>query len=94
MSDTPNGEAIREFLKAQTEREAERLRDIGIKDGADLTHKYAQLCTLYELAVTDSPPDLDLHIELADTFLSSDDARRFADRVLEIMHGAPWRDPT
>ena len=62
--------------------EAEALKGIGITSTDDLVKKYGSLCHLYMTGEVPGPGDLQ-H--------TSDDARRFADGVLEIMHGAPWR---
>jgi hypothetical protein len=67
--------------------EAETLKHIGITGPDDLAGKYAELCDLYERTVckdfAESMPE--------GLKLTSDDARAFADRVLEIMHGGPYR---
>jgi hypothetical protein len=44
--------------------------------------KYGALCHLYMTGEVPGPGDLQ-H--------TSDEARAFADGVLEIMHGGPWR---
>jgi hypothetical protein len=62
--------------------EAEALKDIGITSADDLVKKYGALCHLYMTGEVPGPGDLQ-H--------TSDEARAFADGVLEIMHGGPWR---
>ena len=62
--------------------EAEALKGIGITSADDLVEKYGALCHLYMTGEVPGPGDLQ-H--------TSDDARMFADGVLEIMHGGPWR---
>jgi hypothetical protein len=62
--------------------EAETLKGVGITSADDLVEKYGALCHLYMTDEVPGPGDI-LH--------TSDDARRFADGVLEIMHGGPWR---
>jgi hypothetical protein len=61
---------------------AEALKDIGITSADDLVKKYGALCHLYMTGEVPGPGDLQ-H--------TSDEARAFADGVLEIMHGGPWR---
>jgi hypothetical protein len=63
--------------------EAERLKGIGIKDQDDFIDKYSALCNLWE---TGEVADEDTII------LTSDSAREFADKVLQIMYGGPWRN--
>jgi hypothetical protein len=62
--------------------EAEALKDIGITSADDLVEKYGALCHLYMTGEVPGPGDIQ-H--------TSDEAREFADGVLEIMHGGPWR---
>lgn len=62
--------------------EAETLKGAGITGPGDFVAKYAALCHLY---MTGEVPGED------EVTLSSDEARAFADGVLEIMHGGPWR---
>jgi hypothetical protein len=62
--------------------EAETLKGIGITGADDLVEKYGALCHLYMTGEVPGPGDLQ-H--------TSDEARSFADGVLEIMHGGPWR---
>jgi hypothetical protein len=62
--------------------EAATLAHIGITSADDLVEKYGALCHLYMTGEVPGPGDLQ-H--------TSDEARMFADGVLEIMHGEPWR---
>lgn len=62
--------------------EAAALKGIGITSADDLVEKYGALCHLWMTGEVPGPGDLQ-H--------TSDDARAFADGVLEIMHGGPWR---
>ena len=62
--------------------EAEALKGIGITSADDLVEKYGALCHLYMTGEVPGPGDLQ-H--------TSDEARAFADGVLEIMYGGPWR---
>jgi hypothetical protein len=62
--------------------EAETLKGIGITGADDFVEKYGALCHLYMTGEVPGPGDLQ-H--------TSDEARSFADGVLEIMHGGPWR---
>jgi hypothetical protein len=72
--------------------EAERLKVIGITSVDDLTTKYGALCHLYETTFHDD--DDEEILEVGDILLTSDDAREFADMVLQIMYGGEWREPT
>ena len=62
--------------------EAETLKGIGITGPDDFVAKYGALCHLYMTGEVPGPGDIQ-H--------TSDEAREFADGVLEIMHGGPWR---
>jgi hypothetical protein len=84
-------EAERDAFVAERDRllalEAERLKGVGIKDADDLCRKYGELCDLFERVLHGYDLDDD-----ADFEMTSDYAREAADRVLEIMHGGPWRE--
>ena len=68
--------------------EAERLKGIGITGADDLADKFTRLCNLYEtICHTGELEDEDGEM----LPLTSDNARAFATRVLEIMYGGPWR---
>ena len=62
--------------------EAAALAGVGITGADDLVEKYGALCHLYMTGEVPGPGDIQ-H--------TSDEAREFADGVLEIMHGGPWR---
>jgi hypothetical protein len=62
--------------------EAEALKGIGITGPDDLVSKYSALCHLYETGEVPGEDEI-MH--------TSDEARMFADGVLEIMHGGSWR---
>ena len=66
--------------------EAAALARIGITGPDDLCAKYGQLCHLYETGELPEPGEFGL--------LTSVEARAFADKVLTIMHGGPWREAT
>jgi hypothetical protein len=80
-------EAERDAFVAERDRrlaeEAEELKGIGIKNADDLVSKYSALCDLYERIRHDMDPVADPD----DVLMTSDEARAFADRVLEIMQG-------
>lgn len=80
-------EAERDAWVAERDRrialEAEQLKGIGIKDAADLVSKYSALCDLYERVRHDMDPAAGPD----DVLMTSDEARGFANRVLEIMQG-------
>jgi hypothetical protein len=63
--------------------EAATLAGIGITGSEDLCTKYGYLCHLYETGELPQPGEFGL--------LTSDEARAFADKVLTIMYGGPWR---
>ena len=67
----------------QIAAEAATLARVGITGPGDLCTKYGHLCHLYETGELPQPGEFGL--------LTSDEARAFADKVLTIMHGAPWR---
>jgi hypothetical protein len=85
-------EAERDAWVAERDRhialEAEQLEGIGIKDADDLVGKYSALCDLYERV----RHGMDLTADPDDVLMTSDEAREFASRVLEIMQGAD-QDP-
>jgi hypothetical protein len=89
-----NTEQERDEWVAERDRaiaeEAERLKGIGITGADDLAAKYADLCNLYETVYHTG--ETEVHGEMLP--LTSDSARAFADKVLEIMHGGPWRSET
>jgi hypothetical protein len=62
--------------------EAETLKGIGITGPDDFVAKYSALCHLYMTGEVPGEGEV-MH--------TSDEARAFADGVLEIMHGGPWR---
>jgi hypothetical protein len=67
----------------EIDAEAATLAHIGIAGPDDLCDKYGYLCHLYETGELPQPGEIGL--------LTSDDARAFADKMLVIMHGGPWR---
>lgn len=87
-------EAERDAWVAERDRlidlEAGQLKDVGIKDADDLCGKYGALCDLFERIYH----GWDLVPAPDDPKMTSDEARAAADRVLEIMHGGPWRRGT
>ena len=82
-------EAERDAWVAERDRrlaeEAEELKGIGIKNADDLVSKYSALCDLYEHVR--AWHGMDPVTDPFEVLLTSDDARAFADRVLEIMQG-------
>ena len=63
--------------------DAATLAHIGITGADDFVEKYAALCHLYMTGEVPGPDDV---------IFTGDEARMFADGVLEIMHGGPWRN--
>jgi hypothetical protein len=80
-------EAERDAWVAERDRiiaaEAVTLAHIGITGPDDLVAKYSELCHLYETGQIRQPGE--------PGYLTSDEARAFADNVLTILHGGPWR---
>jgi hypothetical protein len=74
--------AFNELVERTQAEEAEHLKGVGITSVDDLNEKYGQLCNLWETGEILGPGDIGL---------TSDEAREFADKVLIIMNGGPWR---